>query len=309
MPSPAFIQMDCDGVWAVRECYGLPAGEYLENDPVYREGIPRFLELLKKRGIRASFFIVGRDARVPQKRDMIARVIGEGHEIGNHSDDHTLGLTRLPGEKIKTSISNAQNAIAGIISSSGFSMEHLPVGFRSPGYDCNQRVLRIALELGMRYDASLFPTWWGFVMRLMDGWISGRSPWRKSQYGSLTGGFQSLAPHVPHGIDGLMEIPVSVSPALRLPFHFGISLVRGFSHFHRNVEAYKKRNLPLLYLFHGIDLVDTRDLPLLPSRRGRGFFQVPLEKKIEFAERVLDELVEGFEIHRARDWVEENYRK
>lgn len=299
----AFIQIDLDGVWAVRKCYGLPEDDYYERDPVYEEGIPRFLELFKRKGIPASFFVVGRDAQAASKESTILQILKAGHEIGNHSYDHTLGLTRLSESEIRENISKAQGAIARIIERAGLGSEHHPVGFRSPGYDADERVLRAAADLGFLYDASLFPTWWGCVLRLMDAYISGRMPGGKRQYGYFSGGWKPLSPHRVKGTAALWELPVSVSPALRLPFHFGIAFARGFDYFRRCAEGYIRRGIPLLYLFHGIDFVDSRRLKLVPSRRGSSFFSQPIEEKLAFAERVLDYIAEGFAIERARNYA------
>jgi len=296
--------MDLDGVWAIRKCYGLPEDRFLENDPVYEEGVPRFLDLLQKHKIPVSFFIVGRDAGILKKVQTIGSILKAGHEIGNHSYEHTLGLTKLSDEEIKKDISEAQKAIIRALEKSGFGAVHNPVGFRAPGYDADSRVLKILEDLGFLYDASIFPSWWGFIMRRIDAHLSGPYARKKRQYGSFKNGFESLKPHPIKQASGLYELPVSVSPVLRLPFHFGISVMRGFDYFRRASEGYKKRNIPLLYLFHGIDFVDTREVQILPSHRGRIFFKTPIEQRMAFAEKILDFIQDNFEILRARDWVE-----
>ncbi len=47
---------------------------------------PRFLELLEGHGARGTFFLIGKLAqRYPQ---LVARIVGGGHALGNHSWDH-----------------------------------------------------------------------------------------------------------------------------------------------------------------------------------------------------------------------------
>lgn len=47
---------------------------------------PLLLDMLAARGIRATFYVVGRNAaRYPQ---LLARMVAEGHEIGNHTWSH-----------------------------------------------------------------------------------------------------------------------------------------------------------------------------------------------------------------------------
>lgn len=50
-------------------------------DPVFT---PRVLEILKQNGIQATFFLVGERARLYP--EVVARIIAEGHAVGNHSD-------------------------------------------------------------------------------------------------------------------------------------------------------------------------------------------------------------------------------
>ncbi len=47
---------------------------------------PRLADLLRARGARATFFVIGRD--VERHPDVLDRLKGEGHEIGNHTHDH-----------------------------------------------------------------------------------------------------------------------------------------------------------------------------------------------------------------------------
>lgn len=47
---------------------------------------PQLLDMLRVRGIRATFFVIGRNAaRYPQ---ILQRMVAEGHEIGNHTWSH-----------------------------------------------------------------------------------------------------------------------------------------------------------------------------------------------------------------------------
>ena len=52
-------------------------------DPVWT---PRILDILKARGVKATFFVVGRNAEAHP--ELLRRLVAEGHEIGNHSYTH-----------------------------------------------------------------------------------------------------------------------------------------------------------------------------------------------------------------------------
>lgn len=47
---------------------------------------PRVLDLLKRHGVRATFFVVGEQAR--QNPELIHRLVAEGHTVANHSYYH-----------------------------------------------------------------------------------------------------------------------------------------------------------------------------------------------------------------------------
>jgi peptidoglycan/xylan/chitin deacetylase (PgdA/CDA1 family) len=60
---------------------------------------PRVLDALGKRGIKVTFFVIGKKLRDPERRRLSARAHEEGHWIGNHTYTHSLplGLQRDPG--------------------------------------------------------------------------------------------------------------------------------------------------------------------------------------------------------------------
>lgn len=49
-------------------------------------GVDIALDALGKRGIQATFFLIGKD--VSQRPDLAARIVKAGHELGNHSFSH-----------------------------------------------------------------------------------------------------------------------------------------------------------------------------------------------------------------------------
>jgi peptidoglycan-N-acetylglucosamine deacetylase len=63
------------------------------------EVTPQVLDILGKRGIKASFFVIGEKLVDPERRQLVARDHSEGHWIGNHTYTHSvpLGLQPDPG--------------------------------------------------------------------------------------------------------------------------------------------------------------------------------------------------------------------
>jgi peptidoglycan-N-acetylglucosamine deacetylase len=59
---------------------------------------PQLLDLLRSRGARATFFMLGR--HVQQNSGIVDRVKQEGHDIGCHSDQHLNAWKTLPWKTI-----------------------------------------------------------------------------------------------------------------------------------------------------------------------------------------------------------------
>lgn len=111
----------------------------------HRVGVPRILEILKREGVPASFFVPAVAAKLYP--DEQRRVIAEGHEIGLHGWIHEVNST-LP-EAIERDLhfraADALEEITGL----------RPVGMRTPSWDFSAATLKIQRELGLIYDSSL----------------------------------------------------------------------------------------------------------------------------------------------------------
>jgi peptidoglycan/xylan/chitin deacetylase (PgdA/CDA1 family) len=59
---------------------------------------PQLLDLLRSRGARATFFMLGR--HVQQNSSIVDRIQQEGHDIGCHSDQHLNAWKTLPWKTI-----------------------------------------------------------------------------------------------------------------------------------------------------------------------------------------------------------------
>ncbi|WP_457028522.1 polysaccharide deacetylase family protein [Kitasatospora sp. P5_F3] len=124
--------------------YELPATDKLVAltlddgpDPTHT---PAVLALLRKYGIRATFFLVGENAA--EHPALVREIAGEGHHLANHTWTHPdlrhLSETRVRDELERTS--DLLQAAAG-----------KPLTwFRAPGGDWSPVALRTCSELGMR---------------------------------------------------------------------------------------------------------------------------------------------------------------
>jgi peptidoglycan-N-acetylglucosamine deacetylase len=58
---------------------------------------PRVLDVLARRGVRTTFFVIGNKLLTRDARACIERAHAEGHWIGNHTWTHTRPLGERPG--------------------------------------------------------------------------------------------------------------------------------------------------------------------------------------------------------------------
>jgi len=110
-----------------------------------RVGVPRILNLLRRHGIRATFFVPAVSALTyPEEQ---RRLAADGHEIAIHGWIHELNSV-LPYAAERDLLLRSAETLEKI---SGFR----PVGLRTPSWDFSPHTLRIVKELGLRYDSSL----------------------------------------------------------------------------------------------------------------------------------------------------------
>jgi peptidoglycan/xylan/chitin deacetylase (PgdA/CDA1 family) len=70
---------------------------------------PQILDILKRYGVRATFFLIG--ARAERYPDLARRIVAEGHEIGDHTYSHPADLPRKDWDAICREIVKGADAI------------------------------------------------------------------------------------------------------------------------------------------------------------------------------------------------------
>ena len=109
------------------------------------------LNLLKRKSIKATFFVLGKLAE--SMPDLVKTIAIEGHEIASHGWDHTP-LYNMTDAEFREDIRKSDDAIFKAIS------VH-PKGYRAPMFSINHKnlhLLDIIKESGYIYDSSIFPT-------------------------------------------------------------------------------------------------------------------------------------------------------
>ncbi len=308
-----FLQVDVDGLWAVRRCYGRPENDSFESDPCWIEGIERLARTFESVGTPAGFFIVGRDLELKSKRERLRGLIRSGFEIGNHSYTHTIGLTRKPSGFILDELERTDRALRGVKAD--------PVGFRAPGYDVDARVLRCVRRLGYKYDASLLPTHLGPALRLADAWMARRWDPTKRQFGRMAYGRAPRGPYFPrrykirkeastHEPKDLLEIPVGVTPGLRLPLTAATLLPMGKAEIRELLDKLAANELPVLLLLHAIDGVDCREPIVFDNRISKlGGFSMSGRRKEKRLRFIVEEFAKRFNVMKAGKFAKHAVRQ
>jgi peptidoglycan-N-acetylglucosamine deacetylase len=106
--------------------------------------VPLVLEILERRGVRASFFIPGRVAERHPSR--VEQIVARGHEIGHHGYTHT-SPTKLSREEEEAELVKGREVLEG------FGAEVR--GYRSPSWDFSRHTLSLLESHTFAYSSNL----------------------------------------------------------------------------------------------------------------------------------------------------------
>lgn len=104
------------------------------------EETPRVLDVLKRHGVRATFFVVGE--RIEAHPELLLRMLSEGHTIGNHTSTHTASLPLKRSRTIAEEIDRTRTLVTRL---TGFRMRL----FRPPFGVTNPNVARAVRRTGV----------------------------------------------------------------------------------------------------------------------------------------------------------------
>jgi len=257
MAGLAAVSVDLDEIRCYADIHGLPQPEGPAARAVWSCALPRLLALFEAEDVRATFFVVGRDLEEPSNRTALRLILEGHHEVANHTYAHRYDLTRLGADEMARDVRRAQDAIAEATGTP-------PAGFRAPGYVVTDRLLEVLADAGLRYDASVFPCPAYYAAKAA---VMGAMRLAGRQSRSVLDDPRALLspadpyrmgrPHWRRG-DGLIELPIGVTPRARLPY-IGTSLVmageRGATMLTRLMHSRPLVSLEL----HGIDLADAHE--------------------------------------------------
>jgi peptidoglycan-N-acetylglucosamine deacetylase len=211
----ASLSLDLDNQWSYMKTHG---DERWKSMPSYMNHlVPTVLDILDDLGLRITFFIVGRDADLPENAGVFAEIVRRGHEVGNHSYEHEPWMHRRTPAEIESELARAEEAIERVTG-------QRPRGFRGPGFTRSDSILEALVHRGYLYDCSSLPTFIGPLARayyLRKSKLSDRERAdREELFGRLGDGLRPNKPHRLQVKNGtIAEIPVTTFPLLRVPIH------------------------------------------------------------------------------------------
>ncbi|MCX7807954.1 MAG: polysaccharide deacetylase family protein [Deltaproteobacteria bacterium] len=306
----AVLSIDCDGPSHYAAIHGLepPAS----RDASFLSSILRrvnwFFEFF---GVKGTIFAIGRDIEEDDAyASVLQRFAERGHEVASHSYSHNYSLARWSEQAIEDDIARSVEVFEK-------KLGLRPLGFRAPGYVLSDGLLRALRRLGFEYDSSVFPcpayqlTKTAVIAAkkalaalgrgkasasVVDDWrvsLAPRAPYFPAEHGRL---YQDAGRK-----DGLIELPIAVTPRLRLPMigtMFSFAGRWGSGLLTRSVVGQ-----PFVMLeFHAIDFAD-------PKQDGLAWlegFQPDLRRARRLRERAFYEVMftllgEGYRFMTARE--------
>jgi peptidoglycan/xylan/chitin deacetylase (PgdA/CDA1 family) len=281
------VSVDLDEMPNYFGIHGLPEPSGPERSLCYDVAVGRLAALSRDLAIPLTLFAVGSDLARPEAAARLRAAREAGFEIANHTLDHRYDLVHLGREEIRRQIHEGALAIER-------ATGEMPVGFRAPGYTVTDEVFDVLQDLGVEYDASVFPCPAYFAAKATAiSLIRLRGRRSRSIFDTPA---VLTAPTRPYRVGkpyhrpgrGIVEIPVQVTRAGRLPFIGTYVTMWG-----PKVGRWLARGCigePLVNLeLHGIDVLDAAD-GLEALRGHQPDVRVPAHWKMEAIRAACEEL-------------------
>jgi hypothetical protein len=258
----AAVSVDLDEIGEYHAIHGL-AAPATEGRPIHDVALGRLRSWARGLSIPLTLFVIGSELRRPGTVRVLREAAAEGHELGNHTLDHRYDLTLLPAAEQRRQVEEGSAAIEA-------ACGRRPRGFRAPGYTVSDALLGEVARAGHLYDSSVFPCPAYHLAKLA---VIGAMRARGRTSRSIAGDARVLgAPRRPYRLGtpyttegaGIVELPLQVTPALRLPI-IGTSLALLPAPLSAPLLASCVPG-PINLELHGIDALDDHDEGLAALR-------------------------------------------
>jgi len=146
---PLFLTFDLDAetMWTARDpAYAKRPILMSQGAYGWKVGVPRILDLLRRYGLKTTFFVPG--LVVDQRPQVMEAILKDGHEIAHHSYTHRWIVSLSEAEERE----EMEKGIEAIRRVSG----RAPLGWRSPAAELSPISLPLLREFGFRYSSNFF---------------------------------------------------------------------------------------------------------------------------------------------------------
>ena len=275
----ATVSVDVDPVDLHLLGYGV--GDAPPDARVYEKALPRLRKHLQAAGIRATFFVVARDAA--RFQGPLADLVAAGHEVASHSLGHPADFARKSKDEVRKELESSREALEAALGRS-------VVGFRAPGWEWPPDLPAQLAEAGYRYDASLLPSPALGLARAvlflrsargrglpdlgMGQWWAPREP-------------HTLAAAEPSGSRALREFPVSVTRVLRVPVYHTLRYGIGAVRFGSVLDRLARSGHPLSYALHAVDVLGLHEDGVDPRMQRHPGMRRSLDEKLALLDETL----------------------
>lgn len=286
----AALSVDLDGISHYHAIHGLAplAADAPVAHAVYDVALRRIDDFCRAHGLTSTLFAIGSDLERPENRATLRGLSERGHAVENHSYSHRYDLSRLSRADVQADILRGQNIIRQ-------ATGQTPTGFRAPGYTINDDVFDALEDLSFQYDSSVFPCpiYYGAKVTILGAMrLLGRQS--ASVIDTPRVVFASSRPYRPgkpwfsKGRRSIVELPIQVTPRLRLPLIGTFIALAGPSV--SRVLARSCADEPLVNIeLHGIDFLDASD-GLEHLVKYQSELRIPLQRRLDALSAVVEEL-------------------
>jgi hypothetical protein len=235
------LHIDCDPLWIYAREYGLSIDQ---QELIYRQALPQFVETFARHGLPATFFVVGKELEREDGQEFFASAVAAGHALANHTYSHLVDFSQQDSASLRREIVDCDRAIR---EHTGFA----PRGFRGPGYFHSAEIERVLKELNYLYDSSVLP---GPAALMMAAYLRMKGEAEGKSFGAWENFWASSRPKRSAG--GLVQLPIAVMPYARLPVHTTFIYKFGIPYLDFALRLLASTPGHHILLFHAIDLLD-----------------------------------------------------
>jgi peptidoglycan-N-acetylglucosamine deacetylase len=225
---------------------------------VWKEGIPRLLDLYDKYDVKATFFYIANFAK--KCPDIVKMVQEKGHEVALHglTHDHRFSFDSMPFDMQLEHLVKGKKILEDI------SGEEV-VSFRAPALRVNGDTPKALAEAGFKFDSSVAPQRVDMFMSLGS---KNKLQWLGAPRAPYEAAVDNLARR---GNSGIVEVPVSsalvpyIGTFMRIS-PFMTSVVRRWLYWETR-DTEKVVN----FLIHPNELIEEEDLGMATERRASNY--------------------------------------